>query len=104
MWGNIGVGFGIPSRFISDLSACNIEFSEDFTGSYDGDTFDCYTSDSEVNGLSGGSGWVGSWACVELDRRIYGLDTFESYTSGSEVNGLSGGTEWGGNWADYTLG
>jgi hypothetical protein len=98
------ISFGFIPVAGFDASPCEVQLTASFTGSYDGDTFDCYTDGWVVDSLNAGTGFSGSWVDYKLYVRIYGLDTFESYSSGSSVNGLDGGTEWSGSWVDYTLG
>lgn len=87
-----------------DYTSCSMVLTASFTGSYAGDTFDCYVNGSIVNDLAGGNGFTGNWVDIPLYVAISGMDTFESYSSGSAVNGLSDGTDWGGNWVDKILG
>lgn len=65
------------------------------------DTFESYTSGSDIIGLNGGTGWSTPYSgSVSNYAGLVAFDGFEDYTSGSSIIGLISGSGWLGTFSD----
>ena len=68
------------------------------------DDMESYTVAGDVNGLNGGTGWLGAYADNFPGIGLGEVDDMESYTIAAALDGLNGGTAyhqfWGGPYVD----
>ena len=91
-------GSGTPATSLATDAVIAAPLTDSF------DDMESYTVASDVNGLNGGTGWLGAYSDNFPGIGLGEVDDMESYTIAAALDGLNGGTAyhqfWGGPYVD----